>query len=415
MATQRILRSRTIQMRELQENKNNKKQQNENEESSEHITDVERTETISENSAEQKENRNSPPPKIDNVPIAQFLALQQALIKNDAQLQTLLSLVPQEKLKNLDFNFTIPPHTNSDRKTTSQEYSLPNIAQAPAIKENKKPRDEEIISKNKSGAVKKIVKNFENRENSKDETFEINSFIGTNKRLLLERKRMAEYDEFLKTERKKLREREKILELNHREIIKEKYRPSAHSSLNKHETENRNSENYAENIIDRYLENDNRRNEQKNRYVHFQEENYNWPESSLENRDKPNTSYYHYRTINLSDTDSDAKNDLNYEDFTSELSEKARIKNKKPIKFFDDQEHRGHEELNENFSKQFFQQNKKQTEFSSKGKNVSIEKPEQFNPCDQEFEIEQELKNLQLKLNRIRKEKTESQTNLTGN
>lgn len=94
------------------------------------------------------------------------------------------------------------------------------------------------------GAVRKYpnYKAYENKGNrdsvelsskkTKEKTFEINSFISTNKKINNDFEELLKYDEFLMEEKKRLNEKQKLIEQEHRTLVQEKYKPLGNSSPN---------------------------------------------------------------------------------------------------------------------------------------------------------------------------------------
>lgn len=97
---------------------------------------------------------------------------------------------------------------------------------------------DELVEKNFFAATKKIIQPNTNEQNTREE-------------------------------KEKLRKQEKELELEHRQIIHEKYKPSVHSSLNRNKIEMREFEVRPENFMDMYSRKIQQKNKQVKQSVHF--------------------------------------------------------------------------------------------------------------------------------------------------
>ncbi|XP_043475821.1 uncharacterized protein LOC122507278 [Leptopilina heterotoma] len=265
MTSRRILRSTTRKMREDKETEN--------------FADSE-TETASETDSPPKQNTPGQKDAQNKSHI-----LEATIQRQEAMLRAFMEITPPEKLKLLNFDSSLPLPPKSQQGTANA--SLPLSKQSD--RENA-PSANSILQqyyktvKKTVGNSEKLTENFS--EKSKDGTFDINSFIGTNSQMIKDRNELTAYDEMLRIEREKLREKEKRLEIEHRKIVQKKYKPSAHSSVNKNNHNNSDSEDSFRTKLDNYFESDKRKMREKRQNVQFknksknQEFNYEWPNDS---------------------------------------------------------------------------------------------------------------------------------------
>lgn len=175
----------------------------------------------------------------------------------------LLHLISPQKLKILGFNKTTSTESEMRDKANKSlpKLSVENSRKMQDDKETQKlsfaglpqTQKKSVILESYLGTVAKIP---ENKEKAKDKISEKSesdeSFLGTNNKLFKSRQDLAEYDEFLRNEREKVRQKTEELEFEHRKIVKEKYKPTAHSFFKIDIVEKKKPENIAENFMEKY-------------------------------------------------------------------------------------------------------------------------------------------------------------------